>query len=63
VPRFIVCDQHKSQARFLMARVNPSVTHNNVTQTASDGKSMPVLTDDVSLEVFLEHLMKYAVAS
>ena len=24
VPRYIVCDQHKSQSRFLMAKLNPS---------------------------------------
>ena len=30
VPRYIVCDQNKSQARFLMAKLNPSVTHNNM---------------------------------
>lgn len=59
VPRYIVCDQHKSQARFLMARLNPSVTHNSndVTGTA------PIFTDDVSYHVFMEHLMKLAVAS
>jgi protein transport protein SEC23 len=59
VPRYIVCDQHKSQARFLMARLNPSVTHNNM-----DNSSVaPVFTDDVSFNVFMEHLMKLAVAS
>lgn len=64
VPRFIVCDQHKSQARFLMARVNPSVTHNNIADAGASGSgAMPVLTDDVALNVFMEHLMKYAVAS
>ena len=45
VPRYIVCDQHKSQARFLMAKLNPSVTHNN----AADGSGVaPVFTDDVA---------------
>ena len=28
VPRFIVCDQHKSESRFVIAKLNPSVTHN-----------------------------------
>ena len=47
VPRFIVCDQHKSEARFLMAKVNPST---------SDGHGgAQVFTDDVSLRVFMEH--------
>lgn len=59
VPRYIVCDQHKSQARFLMAKLNPSVTHNN---TDASGAA-PVFTDDVSYSVFMEHLMKLAVQS
>ena len=63
VPRYVVCDQHKSQARFLMARVNPSVTHNNAAEAGAAAGSMPVLTDDVSLSVFMEHLTKYAVQS
>lgn len=59
-PRFIECDQHKSQARFLMARVNPSVTHNNMVDATG---VMPVITDDVSFNVFMEHLVKLAVQS
>merc|ERR1719253_1149471 len=58
VPRYIVCDQHKSEARFLMAKLNPSATHN------SEGMGgAQVFTDDVSLRVFMEHLMKLAVQS
>lgn len=57
VPRFIVCDQHKSQARFLMAKLNPSITHH----TGEVGMGQAMLTDDVSLRVFMEHLMKLAV--
>lgn len=59
VPRYIVCDQHKSQARFLMARLNPSVTHNTMDGTGT----APIFTDDVSFHVFMEHLMKLAVQS
>ncbi|KRX11532.1 Protein transport protein SEC23, partial [Trichinella nelsoni] len=29
VPRVVVCDQHGSQARFLLAKLNPSATYNN----------------------------------
>ncbi|PPD87527.1 hypothetical protein GOBAR_DD15534 [Gossypium barbadense] len=29
VPRLVVCDQHGSQARFLLAKLNPSATYNN----------------------------------
>jgi protein transport protein SEC23 len=60
VPRFIVCDQHKSEARFLLAMLNPSVTHN--TDGAGAG-GQAIFTDDVSLRVFMEHLMKLAVQS
>lgn len=59
VPRYIVCDQHKSEARFLMAKLNPSVTHN--TNLDGPGLGAQVNTDDVSLRVFMEHLMRLAV--
>ena len=59
VPRYIVCDQHKSEARFLMAKLNPSVTHNTNLDGGAGGAQ--VNTDDVSLRVFMEHLMKLAV--
>ena len=56
-PRLIFCDQHKSQARFLMAKLNPSVTHNHM-----DGSQVQaIFTDDVSLKVFMDHLVKLAV--
>lgn len=57
VPRYIVCDQGKSQARFLLAKLNPSVTHNSM----GGGGTTAVFTDDVSLNVFMEHLCKLAV--
>ena len=59
VPRYIVCDQHKSQARFLMAKLNPSITHNN----ADAGSVAPVLTDDVSFSVFMDSLVKLSTAA
>ena len=59
VPRYIVCDQHKSEARFLLSMLNPSVTHHS-SDTAS---GQTIFTDDVSLRVFMEHLMKLSVAS
>ena len=51
VPRYIVCDQHKSEARFLLAKLNPSVSHS----TDNGGGGIQVFTDDVSLRVFMEH--------
>jgi protein transport protein SEC23 len=58
VSRYILCDQGKSQARFLMAVVNPSTTH-----STAGGGAVQVLTDDVSLGTFMEHLTKLSVQS
>ncbi|CAK4327112.1 unnamed protein product [Aphanomyces euteiches] len=58
VPRYVVCDQHKSQSRFLMAKLNPSTTH-----MSGDGQGEVIFTDDVSLKVFMEHLIKASVQS
>lgn len=67
LPRYIVCDQGSSQARFLLSKVNPSLTHNSSIGYYGDaggaGAAAPVLTDDVSLQVFMEHLKKLAVSS
>eukprot|EP00730_Choanoeca_flexa_P005228 TRINITY_DN11909_c0_g1_i2.p2 TRINITY_DN11909_c0_g1~~TRINITY_DN11909_c0_g1_i2.p2 ORF type:complete len:189 (+),score=45.86 TRINITY_DN11909_c0_g1_i2:1878-2444(+) len=59
MPRYVDCDQGSSQSRFLTSRVNPSQTHNNMFGTEGGA---PVFTDDVSLQVFMEHLKKLAVA-
>lgn len=61
VPRLVVCDQHGSQARFLLAKLNPSATYNNANEMAAG--SDVIFTDDVSLQVFFEHLQKLAVQS
>lgn len=58
-PKLIRCDQHGSQARFLLAKLNPSVTQNS---TYTDGSDI-ILTDDLSLQVFLDHLQGLAVQS
>lgn len=65
MPRYIVCDQGGSQARFLLSKVNPSVTHNTAYSWGGQGDAAgaPVLTDDVSLQVFMEHLKKLAVSA
>ncbi|KAJ7979943.1 Protein transport protein SEC23 [Quillaja saponaria] len=56
-PKLIKCDQHSSQARFLLAKLNPSVTQNS---TSTDGSDI-IFTDDLSLQVFLDHLQVLAV--
>lgn len=62
MPRYIDTEQGGSQARFLLSKVNPSQTHNNMYAYGGESGS-PVLTDDVSLQVFMEHLKKLAVSS
>ncbi|XP_013414578.1 protein transport protein Sec23A isoform X2 [Lingula anatina] len=62
MPRYIDTEADGSQARFLLSRVNPSQTHNNMYGWGQDGGA-PVLTDDVSLQIFMEHLKKLAVSS
>eukprot|EP00040_Diaphanoeca_grandis_P001596 m.18936 g.18936 ORF g.18936 m.18936 type:complete len:765 (-) comp12269_c1_seq1:22-2316(-) len=61
MPRYVDCEQGGSQARFLLSKVNPSQTHNNMFGQG-ESQGAPVLTDDVSLQVFMEHLKKLAVA-
>jgi len=58
-PRFTDCDQNGSQARFLLAKLNPSATYNSTAAVSSE----VIMTDDVSLQVFTEHLKKLAVQS
>ncbi|KAH9542694.1 hypothetical protein CY35_13G021000 [Sphagnum magellanicum] len=60
LPRLVECDQHGSQARFLLAKLNPSVTHNT---DQYGGNSEVIFTDDVSLQVFIDHLQRLAVQS
>uniref|UniRef100_A0A1J3FWX9 Protein transport protein SEC23 n=1 Tax=Noccaea caerulescens TaxID=107243 RepID=A0A1J3FWX9_NOCCA len=59
MPRIVRCDQHGSQARFLLAKLNPSVTQ----KTDHTGDSEIVLTDDLCLQDFLDDLQSLAVKS
>lgn len=52
---------YKLQARFLLAKLNPSATYNNANEMSAG--SDIIFTDDVSLQVFFEHLSKLAVQS
>jgi len=61
VPMYIECDQYGSQARFVKSKLNPSVTYNS---NGNSGNSSDFLfTDDVSLQVFMDHLKRLAVQS
>uniref|UniRef100_A0AAX7UCX5 Protein transport protein SEC23 n=1 Tax=Astatotilapia calliptera TaxID=8154 RepID=A0AAX7UCX5_ASTCA len=62
MPRYIDTEHGGSQARFLLSKVNPSQTHNNM-YTWGQESGAPILTDDVSLQVFMDHLKKLAVSS
>ncbi|KAI7832043.1 hypothetical protein BX661DRAFT_179711 [Kickxella alabastrina] len=58
VPRYIVCDQNGSQARFLVSKLNPSTSYNSANQY---GGGEAVLTDDVNFNSFLSALSGLAV--
>jgi len=58
LPRFIQSDEGKSQARFLTARVDPTITHKSGFGSRGDEA---IATEDVTLEVFMTHLTKLAV--
>jgi protein transport protein SEC23 len=73
-PRLVECDQGGSQARFLLAKLNPSATH--ATSDAGGGGGAAgfdaglggqgaeiIFTDDISMNVFMQHLAKLAVQS
>jgi len=63
VPRYVETEHMGSQARFLLSRVNPSQTHNNMYWGGGGEGGSAILTDDVSLQVFMDHLKKLAVSS
>ncbi|KAF2280581.1 transport protein-like protein sec23 [Westerdykella ornata] len=62
LPRFIVCDAGGSQARFLLSKLNPSTTHTSSSYGGVSQTAQTIFTDDVSLQTFMEHLMKLAVS-
>jgi len=61
-PRFIECVEKGSQSRFLMAKLNPSITQSNMDGQQTGGEPL-VFTEDVSLAVFMTHLRRLAVQS
>eukprot|EP00919_Chromeraceae_sp_WS-2016_P047695 GHVR01113017.1.p1 GENE.GHVR01113017.1~~GHVR01113017.1.p1 ORF type:complete len:760 (+),score=146.04 GHVR01113017.1:67-2346(+) len=64
VPKFVQCNSGGSQARFLLAKVNPSATHNSLTGgMGGQNDTNIVITDDVPMKVFMDHLKKLAVQS
>jgi protein transport protein SEC23 len=64
IPRYIVCDQGGSQARFLLSKLNPSTTHMSTSMYGNQGAAgQAIFTDDVSLQVFTEYLKRLAVGA
>jgi len=65
IPRYVVCDQGGSQARFLLSKLNPSTTHMSTSMYGSGpaDSGQAIFTDDVSLQVFMEHLKRLAVGA
>jgi protein transport protein SEC23 len=50
IPRYIVCDQGGSQARFLLSKLNPSTTHmtgGSYGSGAGASSGQAIFTDDV----------------
>ncbi|KAI9668671.1 MAG: GTPase-activating protein S23 [Trizodia sp. TS-e1964] len=62
LPRFIVCDAGGSQARFLLSKLNPSTTHTSGSYGGVPQTAQTIFTDDVSLQTFMDYLMKLAVS-
>jgi len=59
LPRFIDCDEGGSQARFLMAKLNPSTSYaTNVNHFDGWGDRSDVFTDDVNLQLFMDHVQR-----
>jgi len=57
VPRFVSCDSGSGQERLIKCTVNPSTGSKN--KVIEDG----FMSDDVSLKVFMEFLVKLAVSN
>lgn len=60
LPRFIDCDEGGSQARFLMANLNPSTSYASNPNNMYGGQ-LDVLTDDTNLQLFMDHVQKVII--
>ena len=58
VPKLLECDQGTSQSRFVLAKLNPSMTHMN---SAFTKPGEVIFTEDISIEKFMEGLSRLAV--
>eukprot|EP01104_Vermistella_antarctica_P015374 TRINITY_DN5034_c0_g1_i1.p1 TRINITY_DN5034_c0_g1~~TRINITY_DN5034_c0_g1_i1.p1 ORF type:complete len:756 (+),score=198.87 TRINITY_DN5034_c0_g1_i1:275-2542(+) len=60
LPRYVECDQGTSPARFLLAVLDPAITHESM--GGQQGGEV-IFTEDVNFQVFMEHLRKLSVQS
>ncbi|GMM29032.1 GTPase-activating protein [Martiniozyma asiatica (nom. inval.)] len=64
LPRYVTCDEGKSQARFLYSKLNPSENTSNGKMGNFGGESDKVVhTEDVALQTFYSHLVKLVVTT
>ena len=59
--RYIECDERGSQARFLVAKLNPSSSYNSHPNIFY-GAQLDVLTDDASLQQYIEGIQKITIS-
>lgn len=67
LPRYVTCDEGKSQARFLYSKLNPSENDDKISNGGQMGNfggdsGTVVHTEDVSLRTFFQHLAKLVVS-
>jgi len=63
-PRMVKCSQGSGLERLLKSKVNPSgssESSSSYNTTSNSTTKQDFFTDDVSLKVFMEHLIKLAV--
>ncbi|KAI5949541.1 hypothetical protein KGF54_005418 [Candida jiufengensis] len=62
LPRFIDCDEGGSQARFLMAKLNPSTSYatnvNHFYGYSSDRSNTDIFSDESSFQMFIDHIQR-----
>ncbi|KAI6018486.1 hypothetical protein PISMIDRAFT_96898, partial [Pisolithus microcarpus 441] len=61
LPWYIVCDQGDGRVRFLLSKLNPSTMHMTMSMygmVAGTSTGPVIFTDDVNLQVFMEHLKR-----
>lgn len=59
-PRLLIVNKKDGNVRIMHNRLNPSRTHNTDAERGTQGGEL-ILTDDVSLSMFMDHLKKLAV--